>query len=59
MVIERAGDKFIARSSPSGKKSSDAAFRPQPFATLQEATSASRAWAQANDIPVVYLRDIP
>ena len=58
VLIERAGSRFVANGSAAGKRDATV-FRPPPFDTVEAAITASRAWAEANDVPIVYVRDIP
>ena|SRR5690348_13439189 len=58
-------DYVLIEKTPSGRfmaNGSAAAnglfFKPPPFDTVEAAIAASRSWADANDVPVVYMRDI-
>lgn len=52
VIIERAGIRFNVTGFSPG-------YVPNPFDSFDEALHVSRAWAEANDVPVVYIRDIP
>lgn len=58
VLIEKVGERFTANGSVSGKR--DATFfTPPAFQTEEAAIAASKAWAEANDVSVVYVRDAP
>jgi hypothetical protein len=55
VLIERVGERYRANGSAGGK--SEATFyTPAPFNTLDTAITASSAWAEINDVPVIYVR---
>jgi hypothetical protein len=57
LIEQTPSGRFMANGSASGKM--DATFfRPPSFDTVDAAIAASRAWAEANDVPVIYVRDI-
>jgi hypothetical protein len=57
VLIEKSGDRFIANGSAAGKIDVTF-FKPPPFDTEEAATRASLDWAEANNVPVVYVRGI-
>lgn len=58
VLIERAGARFVANGSAAGKRDVTF-FRPPSFDTVEAAIAASCAWAEDNDVSVVYVRDVP
>jgi hypothetical protein len=59
VLIEKApSGRFVANGSVAG--TGDAVFfRPPPFDTVEAAIAVSRSWAEANDVPTIYVRNIP
>lgn len=55
VLIEKVDGKFVADGSLSAIDG-PAYFQPEPFDTLDEAVTASLAWAEQNEIPFVYVR---
>lgn len=55
VLIEKVDGKFVADGSLSAIDG-PAYFQPEPFDTLDEAVTASLAWAELNDIPFVCVR---
>jgi hypothetical protein len=56
VLIESRGKwSYVAKGSAAGKN--DATFfTPPGFTTLDDAINASLAWAELNEVPVVYVR---
>jgi hypothetical protein len=52
VIIERAGIRFKVTGFSPG-------YVPDPFDSFDEALRVSTEWAEANNVPVVYIRDIP
>jgi hypothetical protein len=57
IVVEHAGGRFVANGFSPGKMSG-AVWAPAAFPTLDEAVAASVAWAERNDVAIVYVRGI-
>ena len=58
LIEQTPSGGFMANGSASGKM--DATFfRPPHFDTVDAAIAAARSWADANDVPVIYVRGIP
>ncbi len=57
LLIERAGDKFTVNGSATGKREATF-FVPRAFDTIDSAISPAKGWAELNDVPVVYIRDL-
>ena len=58
LIQKTTGGKYAASGSVAGKR--DATFfTPRPYDTVAEAIRASKAWCETNDVPVVYVKDIP
>jgi hypothetical protein len=55
VVIENAGNKFVANGSVAGERVVTF-FKPPPFESLGAAIEAASAWAEENDVPVVYVK---
>ncbi len=54
VLIEKAGGRFIANGSVAGKI--DATFFAPPPSIEAAAVAAAKAWAEINDVPVIYVR---
>jgi hypothetical protein len=57
VMIEKAGNMFVVNGSVAGQRAATF-FTPPPFETLVAAIGAAQTWAEANNVDVVYVRDI-
>jgi hypothetical protein len=57
IVVEQAGGRFVANGFSPGKMSGTV-WAPPAFDTLTTAIAASVAWADRNDVAVVYVRGV-
>ncbi len=56
VLIEKSDSKFIAKGSVGAPAPRSAIFyNPPAFPTLEAAIKASTAWAETNDVSVIYL----
>jgi hypothetical protein len=58
-LIDRVGTHSVVNGSAITGSKDAIYFLPPPYGTVEAAISAANAWAEANDVPIIYLRDIP
>jgi hypothetical protein len=59
LIEKTSSGVFTARGSAFASRNAIRFFRQSRYATFTAAVAAASAWAENNEVPVVYVRDIP